>query len=145
VPYLDVSALPEILPGLAVTSGVAAASRTWVLPGGESDPNASEVVVVSNPSQTTAHLQIVELTGDGPEPYGATALASLPPLTVAPGATLTVDMTKVVGDTAVLPLVTLSDVPVLVGELTYGRKGSSGFSLASAVAASRPRRRGARP
>lgn len=134
VPYLSVSALPELQPGVAVTSGVSSSSTSWVLPGGESDARTSEVVVVANTSRRTARVVIEQLHGAGSGPFGTSSFATMPPLSVVPGATLTVDMATVVGDEATLPLLVTASEPVVAGQLLYGRK-SSGFALAAAIAA----------
>ncbi|MDA8290539.1 MAG: DUF5719 family protein [Actinomycetota bacterium] len=134
VPYHVVSAFPSLQPGVAVSTGVAGAARTWVLPGGESDPRTSEVVVVDNTSSTSASVQIAQLDAAGSGPLGSTPFASMPALSVPPGGILTVDMATVVGDQPTLPLLVSTSEPVVVGQLLYGRSAlGTGYTLPAAI------------
>ncbi|HUY30703.1 MAG TPA: DUF5719 family protein [Acidimicrobiales bacterium] len=134
VPYAVVSSFPSLQPGVAVSSGVARAGRTWVLPGGESDANTSEVVVVDNTSARAATVDVAQLDAAGSGPLGSSPFASMPPLTVPAGAILTVDMAAVVGEQPGLPLLVSTSEPVVVGQLLYGRAASgTGFTLPAAI------------
>lgn len=131
VPYAMLRALPHVVPGVAVTSGVSSPSRRWVLPGGESDARTSEVVVVDNTSSAvaTVDVQQMDATTGGP----ATSFATMPPLSVGPGEVLTVDMAAITGADGTMPLVVTADRPVVVGEMLYARK-AAGFTLPAAIA-----------
>gem|GEM_PF-737487 len=129
-PLAAVSALPTDITGVAVTSGVAMPSRDWVLPGGESDANTSEDVVVDNVSSRSATVQVEQL--DGLTGSTATPFATMPPLVVRPGGILTVDMAAVTGADGTLPLVVTANRRVVVGEMLYARK-TAGFTLPLAI------------
>ncbi|MCU1493008.1 MAG: hypothetical protein JWO62_772 [Acidimicrobiaceae bacterium] len=133
VPYATVSALPIVQPGVAVTSGVSAPATRWVLPGGESDATTSEVVVIDNTSRAEARVRIDQLDGSGSGPFGSTSFPAMPPLSVAPGAILTVDMATVVGGDGALAMLVSSSQPIVAGELLYSRK-APGFTLPTAIA-----------
>lgn len=134
VPYRVVSAFPALEPGVAVSSGVASASRTWVLPGGESDPRASEVVVVDDTSDRPARVQVAQLDGAGSGPLGSSPFASMPALEVPARSILTVDMATVVGAQPALPLLVSASEPVVVGQLLYGRSAAgAGYTLPAAI------------
>ncbi len=134
VSYAVVSSFPSLQPGVAVCSGVARPGRTWVLPGGESDANTSEVVVVDNTSTRAATVNVAQLDAAGSGPLGSTPFASMPPLTVPAGAILTVDMAAVAREQPTLPLLVSTSEPVVVGQLLYGRAASgTGYTLPAAI------------
>lgn len=136
VPYATVSALPELQPGVAVTSGVSVPATHWVLPGGESDARTSEVVVIDNTSRSVARLRLDQLSVVPGGPNVPVPIASVPQLDVAPGAVLSVNMATVVGTVPALSVLVDSNVPIVVGELLYGRK-SNGLTLPTAIAVRR--------
>ena len=134
VPYAVVTKLPAIQPGVAVSSGVSSPSRAWVLPGGESDAHTSEVVLVDNTSQWRATVEVGQLDGAGSGRFGTTPFASMPHLSIAAGAILTVDLATIVGEQPALPLLISASEPVVVGQMLYGRSApSSGFTLPAAI------------
>lgn len=129
-PLAAVRALPSGLAGVAVTSGVAEPARVWVLPGGESDANTGEDVVVDNVSSRTATVQVEQLGARTGGP--ATPFAAMPTLVVRPGGILTVDMSAVTGADGTLPLVVSATRRVVVAEMLYARR-TAGFTLPLAI------------
>ena len=128
-PISRARALPVLLAGVAVTSGVTEGSATWVLPGGESDPHTSEVVVVQDLGRHPSRVVFERLAAPG----GAEPFASLPPLELRPGEVLSIDLADVVGYAGTLPLLVRASRPIVSGELLYGRI-TPGFTLPAAIA-----------
>jgi uncharacterized membrane protein YqiK len=132
VPFADVTALPELQPGISVTSGVAAGAKAWVISGGESDKNASEVVVIDNLGKANATVRLDELTGTGPPEASGVPLPSLSAVEVPAGAIVTLNLAPLLGTVADLPLLISSGAPIVVGELLYNRN-RPGEAIVAAV------------
>jgi hypothetical protein len=127
--------LPGLAPGFAITTATSAPLRSWLLAGGEVNTVTSELVLVTNPSDKSAHVALLVL---GALPDGSLAkhgLGELTKIVVLPHETTSVNLGAYFANRSALALEVHASEPVLAGSALYARgsNGSVGFNASAGI------------